>query len=381
MSDSELRVLAVADPAVRAYVEPGLGILERWRSGGRALTFDIVPWGDYYPTLLAQAERPAYDVAMIAGHLWLRDFAESGAILPLDGYLRELGPAYDDADIAPEIRRDCEWEGRRWLVPSFTDGHLVFYDAAAAASAGCSPAPTIRPRDLVVFARRVSGGGRRAALKAGPSEIFLDWLPYLLAEGAEPFDAEGRPTFDCEAGRRALGLYLEMLSLSVEGSVGFGNEEVLQALASGRALVGTSWGGQAARIVAAASGRRLGFAGFERPWSVAWSFAILSGSRRPREAFELLAYLSSKEVDRAVGRYAGSPTRLSAYADPAERAACPWYPAQLEMVRRAYSLPRLRGSGAIFGVLYEELSRAARGEASPAQALGAAERRVLELRG
>jgi multiple sugar transport system substrate-binding protein len=374
-----VKVLAVADPAVLAYVDPGLGILDRWRAERREVDFDILPWDRYYPTLLAQREKPEYDIAMIAGHLWLRDFAESGAILPLDEGFRSLPPSYGEDDLVDALRREAEWEGRRWLVPSFTDGHLIFYDAKAAADAGVALAPAVDPRGFASFARALCGGSRRLALKACPSEIFLDWLPYLLGEGAEPFDAEGRPTFRDERGLRALEAYLAMRDIALEGCAGYGNEGVRDALLSGRALLGASWGGQAAGIASGKRGR-FGFATFERPWNVAWSFAILSGTRRADEAFALLAYLSSREVDKAVGRFAGSPVRSSSYADPAEAAACPWYPVQLDMIRRAYTLPRLRSGGELFGVLYEELSRAFAGRVSPAEALAGAEGRINDIR-
>ncbi|MBU0927320.1 MAG: extracellular solute-binding protein [Spirochaetes bacterium] len=384
MAKRAVRVLAVADPAVRAYVEPGLGILDAWAARGEEpAAFDIVPWAEYSSLLEREcsSRSPEYDVVMIAGHLWLRDYAERGALASLGARIAALGPEYGDEDVLPEIRRETSWAGERWLLPSFTDGHLVFADSEALSALFPGSVPELlSTQELERAARRLAGAGGspRFGLKAHPSEIFLDWLPYALDEGVEPFDGDGLPTFNVPEGVGALSRYVGMRALSLGGCELAGNEEILEALRSRKALMAVSWGGQAGRI--AHGDRGFGYLGLTRPWNVTWSFGLLARSSAADDAFRFLAYLTGAPVDRAVGRYAGSPTRASSYADEESRALCPWYGAQESLVGRAYALPSFPGAGAALGILYEELASAFAGRSSPADALGRAEKRVLEAR-
>lgn len=78
-----IRVLAVDDPAVRAYVEPEYEILEKYKSQSDVdVIFDIIPWAQYYSKMMdAFQGKIKYDVVMVAGHLWAYDFVKKGISL------------------------------------------------------------------------------------------------------------------------------------------------------------------------------------------------------------------------------------------------------------------------------------------------------------
>ncbi len=382
MHTKKVRVLAVADPAVYVYGDPRYGILDGWRRlGEEPAVFDILPWAEYAPALARECSSPdpSYDIVMIAGHLWMRDYIESGAVEPLGSYVAALGKDYAYEDILPSVRSELSWNGEPWLLPSFTDGHLVFADTEAAKAAFGGAVPdAVSTYELDAAARRMAAaaGRRPVAMKAHPSEIFLDWLPWLLDEGAEPFDSGGRPLFNEPRGVRSLERYLALREVSLPGSESFGNGEILKAVRSREALMAVSWGGQAAPMFQGNPG--LSCIGLKRAWNVTWSFALLRKSSNKEAAFRFLAHVTAPAADKAVGRFAGSPVRESTYSDPSERAACPWYGAQYSLVRNAYALPKFPRSGAAFGVLYDEVSQAYGGRKSPSDALSSAERRILE---
>lgn len=387
-----VRVLAVGDPAVAAYTDPVRGFFAKSaaghsvasRPGAPGLEFDVLPWADYAARLELErkASKPSYDIVMIAGHLWLRDWVEAGALAPLDSKIASFGPAWGFADILPSVRKEIAWKGQTWLLPSFTDGHLVFCDAASAASL---PGGGLPPRVGSAWLKKAAAalakttkGKRPLVLKAHPSEIFLDWLPYLLEEGIEPFDFDGRPLFNSPKGVAALESYLALRDLALASSGETGNEGVAEALQSGKAKLGVSWGGQAAVIAGAEPGRFV-YATLERPWSVSWSFGLLAKSAKKEAALEALRSLCSAEADRAVGLLAGSPVRGATYDDPELAAACPWFPAQRAMLDSAYALPRFPGLGAAMGPLYARLSEAFAGKLGAKAALAAAEKDILAL--
>lgn len=368
-----IRVLGVADPAVFAYTDETLGILGGWkRAGGGDVDFNIVAWDRYLPTLSAQfeASTPAYDIVMLPGHLWLPEFVEARRLAPLGGHASAV-PSSEWEDLKPFVRDELEYEGEIFLMPSFTDGHVVFYRTDLLEGAAVEPLTT--PQELGERARAADGEGRRGiALKADPSEIFLDWLPYLWSFGGEFLSADGRPAFATAAGAESLEFYRSLRSHAPADTGAYGNEDIARVLREGEVAMATSWGGQAGFIYDAPSGFRIDIAAgtFDRPWNVVWSFGVLAGSADVSAAFEFLRYLSSPEVDRKVGRYAGSPVRGSTYA--ADRAEVPWYAVQEAMLDRASRLPRHPRMNRILPVVTGRIVRAFNGEASPREALDAA---------
>ncbi|MCE5170427.1 hypothetical protein LQV63_14015 [Paenibacillus profundus] len=96
------------------------------------------------------------------------------------------------------------------------------------------------------------------------------------------------------------------------------------------------------------------------------------------EANALLRYLSSKEADRIIGAYAGSPVRLSTYDSDGDKHS--WYDAHLSMLQQyAQPLPSLVRAGEVMGVLYQEIFEAFQGLRSAEAALKRAEARIIAL--
>jgi len=77
-----IRVLAVADPAVYVYADTKFNILNKFKEQtGIQVSFDIVPWADYYSILMNSFKEYKYDIVMVAGHLWLQNFIDNGYLL------------------------------------------------------------------------------------------------------------------------------------------------------------------------------------------------------------------------------------------------------------------------------------------------------------
>ena len=126
----KVRVLAVGDPAVYTYTSSEHSIVDQWsRETGVELDFSILAWPDYYSKLMnsLQSDNSEYDIVMIPGHLWLDDFVARGYLKPLDDYVDSLLQEYDYNDLIPSVRKELLSNGSTYLVPSFTDGHILFY--------------------------------------------------------------------------------------------------------------------------------------------------------------------------------------------------------------------------------------------------------------
>ncbi len=369
MFGDPVKVLAVDDPAVKAYVDPDLGVLAGWGGGG--VIFDIVPWDRYMAVMEdALAGRVDYDVVMVAGHLWKRDLVERGRLLPLGGL---------DSDILPAVARECSYGNETYLSPSFCDGHMVVYrkDSGAGSLLGDNGAVAVTPADYLEAARSLGPGS--TAVKADASEIFTDALPFLRMYGGDAYDVRGVPVCDSEAAIAGLETYLELRSFACGNAAESGNAEVAAALVGGSAALGITWSGQMGVVMAECGDREaFGFRTLTTAWNATWSFAVCAATPRPDAAKSLLVYLRSPDVDRVVGAASGAPVRESSYRAGMDE--YPWYRCQLEMIGTwARQLPDIRNAGARNACLYEEIHKCFAGGQSAADGLARAKKRIERI--
>ena len=368
-----MNVLAVGDPATDVYVEKGNNFLGRFeKQTGIHVIFNIVKWSEYYSTLLKSFQEYKYDILMVAGHLWLHEFVNKGYLQKLSGDFEET---YGYEDILPSIRREIELNHDKYLVPSFCDGHILLYRKS---QLNQELTEVVSTDDMIQVVKNNSEKHKETfILKAHPSEIFLDFLPYLRNEGIDAFDGNGLPLFNTSAGCIALQKYIDMKKYCAKEVASFGNEEVLEAIQRDQCKLGVSWGGQLGQIMneRCLNPDDIGFAALETSWNVTWSFGINHLCTDQASAERLLQYLTSKEIDQVVGAYCGNPTRRSSFL--AGQRKFRWYPVLLQMLERAKPLPHLPNTGQLIGKVTEEIVKAFNNELTPEQALEQAAHKIM----
>lgn len=381
--EKELKVLAVGDPAVYAYTDPRFSIIETFnREHNANIQFSIIPWNDYYNMMIKTFEGEYdYDIVMVAGHLWLKDFVSKN-------YLAEVSipqdEQYDADDIIDCIKNELLIDGKPYLYPSFSDGHILVYRKSVVEKQLGRTLPSVVSTDTIIsLATKCyeTWGMKGIALKAHPSEIFLDFLPYLRNEGLEAFDQVSHvPLINHPLAQKALDKYLLLKAFSFDDTNTYGNDEVREAFQQKKCALAVTWGGQLGFVLdeRCKEPEDVGFAAIQTAWNVTWSFAINQRSSNKMLANTFLAYLSSKEIDRIVGGYAGSPVRRSTYIADVEK--YPWYKTHRQLIETyAKPLPQMLNAGDKLAPLYEEISRAFSGEISSLVALEEAEKRILEI--
>lgn len=383
MEQTQVKILAVGDPAVYGYVEEKFEIISQYeKTKGIKIGFDIVEWKDYYDTMMeAFKGNGGYDIVMVAGHLWLRDFVSKGYLAPVE-YPNTSN--YHQQDILPVIRREMEIDGKDYLYPSFCDGHILLYRKSILKEVmGGLPNKVITTDELINMAKQCSNwkGMKGIALKAHPSEIFLDFLPYLRNEGIDAFDEHThKPTFNNEKGRSALKKYISLKEHAPLDTNKYGNEEVKRSFQNLETLLAVTWGGQLGFVLNedCKEIEDVGFSALDTAWNVTWSFGINRASSNWKESNRFLQYITSKEVDRIIGGYAGAPVRQSTYKT--DHHLYNWYDILLKMIEKhAKPLPQMENSGEIFGVLYNWISQAFDGKCGAKEALDEAEREINAL--
>ncbi len=372
------RILGPNDPALAA-----LGTILRshpeWET-----ELVILPWAEYQAALDAalQAKVTPFQAVCVPGHIWLPGLIDKGQLAAFNPLLVELPDeaqlAYDARDLVHNVAAEACFDGQTYLLPLFTDGHLLFFNKEYM---DLVDGATVSPLALDALAStvRLPAGVHALALKAHPSEIFLDWLPYLWEAGGEVIDQHGAPGFAGLAGIEALEYYVSLKRYCPSQPESYGNEEIAIALSQGQVALAASWGGQAAVIFSRQAD--LGVALFPQPWNTTWGVSL--PANQPESAklsmLERLYRACGPELDHEVTRVAGSPVRLSSYRAE-ECARYPWLAAQYEMLCRAKNLPTDPSLGSFLGDLYAAVFQAFIGQMPPEQALKQAEekaRRVL----
>jgi multiple sugar transport system substrate-binding protein len=341
----------------------------------------IIPWPDYQRTLMAgltAAESP-WQAAFIPGHIWLPDLASRGLLAPLELLLEEIPEAvrarYDAGDILPAVAAECRYEDREYLLPLFTDGHILFYlekcfDFPVDEAAG---APIVSTREIAALAQKAHHPPKHhgLALKADVSEIFTDWLPYLWEAGGRIFDDAGRPDIANPVNIDSLAYYCSLQEVCPPQTARYGNAEIAKVIQKEEAALVATWGGQAAPLFReGATGYRAAI--FPEPWNATWGVGVPANQpiEVQQQALAALMQAMGPDTDAAIITTAGSPVRASSYT-PEALARYPWLAAQRAMLARARPLPADPRLGLFLGDLYEYVHRAFTGEMTPAAALQA----------
>ena len=365
-----IRILGPNDPALEALKRS----MELHPEVACELT--IVAWDAYRGKLdeTLAAETPEYDAVFIPGHIWLPQLANDGLLQPIEPLQRqvaaEVAKAYDSADIFPSIQEECQFRGKQYVLPLFTDGHIVFYRADLATLPEVVN-PSEWPKHLAGL--NLPAGVSPFAMKAHASEILLDFLPSLWDFGGGLWSEDGKPLFDSPAVAKALEHYTSLRQFCAPDTHTYGNGEIVDAITQGKAAIVTSWGGQAAAIFdpkTNAHSADMRTAALRNAWNATWGAAIPAkvGSERATLALETLMRLMGEDGDRLVTEIAGSPVRRSSY-NAAEKAKYPWLASQQSLLENCQMLPTDPAFGAYLGPLYEEVYNAFIGEKTAIAAL------------
>lgn len=368
----ELRILAVGDPAVYGYTNTEFEIIKLYeKTKNINIIFDIIEWENYYDVLMDSFNNYKYDVVMVAGHLWLTDFVNKE-------YLMEINVSddalYDFDDILKVVQEEMKLNEKLYMLPSFCDGHMLAYRSDKVL---IDSDENISIKDIPIYLGEQTND--KTVLKAHSSEIFLDFLPYLRAFGADAFDNYGKPLFNNESGINALNYYKNMLNYSHKDTLNFGNNEVLQSIQNDNIIMAISWGGQIGQILndKCINKNNLKFIGLKESWNVTWSFAIPSLTSKKEDALSFIKYLSSKEVDRLIGGFSGNPTRKSTFRIDMDKHL--WYKNLLKMLNTSKPLPNLPNTGELIGIFTNELVKFMNNEQSAEETLNNAYNNIINL--
>jgi multiple sugar transport system substrate-binding protein len=160
-------------------------------------------------------------------------------------------------------------------------------------------------------------------------------------------------------------------------------DETTAALQHGLAAQSITWGDTAGAMEAAdqsAVAGKMGYASIpvldEGDTNIAhlgsWTYVLPTAGAQQDAAWEFVQWALSTDVQTELAKRGGLPALTSAFQDPELVASLPYWTQELTSLSEAKSRPRIPEWGAMSDILQQHISDAISGQATPADALGAA---------
>jgi multiple sugar transport system substrate-binding protein len=311
-----------------------------------------VPWTSAHEKLLTAFVGDATPDLAPLGNTWLAELAALDALAPLDAEIAR-SPSVRPADFFPGIWETGEIDGAVYGVPWYVDTRLLFYrpDLLAAAGFAAPPVTWAAWLDAMRAIKRRAAPGQFAVLL--PVDEFEQLVSLALQQDEPLLRDHGRfGNFSSPGFRRALGFYLQIFVEQLAPvTTQFEVPNPWDELARGyfsfflhgpwsigefkRRLPATQQALWRTAVLPGPHGPGAGIAGGS-------SLVIFRRSAHPREAWQLVEYLSRPEIQRAFYELSGDlPPRRASWDDP-RLAGDPYvqpFRDQLERVRRTPPVP------------------------------------------
>jgi len=271
--------------------------------------------------------------------IWPGDIAEH--LVDLNAY---GAPKYVK-DMFPAMVANDQVKGKQVAVPWFTDAGLLFYRADLLQKYGYKGAPK-NWKELEAMAKKIQDGERAAGNQDFWGYVWqgnayegltCDALEWLVSKGGGSIvEPDGRVTIDNPKAAAALDMAAGWVgTISPAGVTGYGEEDARHVFQAGNAAFMRNWPyayslGQAADSVIAGkfdvSPLPAGEAGRAAAALGGWQIAVSKYSKHPKEAADLLFFLTSasQQKMRAIqGSF--QPTIKALYKDKEVLAAAPFF--------------------------------------------------------
>ncbi len=352
--------------------------------------FEAMPYDAMRDKILTSflAPEATYDI-IILDNPWVDEFAHAGYLLPLDDRIAAT-KGYDYADFVGPLREIGEVDGKIYGVPyyNYALGLIVRQDLFDEQGI---PVPTTLDDYVATVKKLTHDGFYGAAMQPQRGyKIFEEWKNWLYAAGGDLVDKQGNVILDSPEGVRALKLYIDTYHTAAPpGSLNWGFDEALRAVASGKAATMLSYNWMLPTLnnpegpAGALAGR---FQLHEVPGGKAvlgaWHWAIPKNTANADAAWTYISWLTSKEVDKQRVIAGGAPTRVSVMKDPEvweKGFGEHYYKTVLAILEDAEPLATGDHAEEVIDIVGTELNAAVAGQKSPEQALKDATERVRPL--
>ncbi len=285
--------------------------------------------------------------------IWPAEFASAGWALPLD---RFFPTAEQDKFLKAPIEAN-HYRGQIFGVPVFIDAGVLYYRKDLLQKYSLSQ-PRSWP-ELVEQAKTILAREQDPQLVGFSGQfkqyegLICNMMEYIVSNNGSLWDAKRLvSTLDQPAAREAVRFVRDKIigEISNRGVLAYEEPESLALFTQGRAIFHRNWpyawnfanDPAQSRIAGKVGMMPLpGFPGGKGASTLGgWQLGVSRFSTKPDLAWRLVAFMSSKEIQKRIALFTGrGPTRLALYDDPELSAKIPQIKSLLETFKQAVPRP------------------------------------------
>lgn len=348
-----------------------------------------------------------YDVVQAAAPRFF-GYAKNSYLRPLDEYVNDtaITPVeYDWNDLIPGIMNRGVVDGVRYAIPAFhyinylsykkdllTDPfNMDAFKAKYGYSYGVPPRNLAEYKNVVEFFHKPpSRYGTTICAKRGYAAV-ADWLVLLAAHGGEIVDSQGTPQMTSKAAIDSVNDFVWLVKHSPPGAVEWEWDGNAQAMGSGTVALSIQWADHGVYFETDPASKVQGKIGYDAFPSIQtgkkvalWDGSLLgisSHSKHPREGYEFIEWVLSKNTQLEWARLGSTPTRISVFNDPDLRKQWPYYQAIQDSMAEGvvFAHPQLTETAEVEDIVALYLSKATIGEATAEEACKGAQADIQAL--
>jgi multiple sugar transport system substrate-binding protein len=268
---------------------------------------ETVPYADYQQrlTLAVEGGNPP-DIATL-DQIWQAQFADAGAVIPLDDYVAESESVTED-NFFPGAWESALWDGQVWGVPFNVDvWQFTYYNQALLEEAGVDPSQLETWEGLTEAAEALTGDGQYGVGLFGQAYESLTVVmnSFVFSNGGEIIDADGVCRLDEPEAIEALEYLASLAPYAPEGVLGASNEDMRELFLN--ETLATEWWPALEQPTLQDSDVDWGFAVGTAPEGQTpigtyggWNLAIFEGAENPDAAWQFIEFLTDPEVNPRV---------------------------------------------------------------------------------
>jgi ABC-type glycerol-3-phosphate transport system substrate-binding protein len=328
----------------------------------------------------------AYDL-VFAQEVWIPEYVSSGYLRALNDYLSNpalTGKDFDFADFEQSLIQTDTIDSKLYGLPTFVQTPLVVFNKDVFGRLGAQTPKTWD--DTLSIASKLHQNGTGIALPAKEGLAAVDvWIALARSNNGGYFDSAGKLNLVTPENIATCQFWKDLVAVSMRGSTNWHFDDVNKAVQFGQAPYGITISGLAGQLEDPKESKVAGKIGYaplpfkQRPFGTlsVWSWCVTADSKHPKEAFRLAAWLTSKQVEKAMSLKNGQVcARKSVLADPDLVNKAPYLPAITESLENADTEPRDKNSPKLMDAMQAALSRIAAGGGEPKPELESVQRQL-----
>lgn len=362
---------------------------------GIEVKVDAIDYGQLYQkqTLNMSGKTGGYDLVW-AQEIWLPKYVSLGYLADMNQFMDDKAvmdkiPGFDLANYNQSLVKTDTIDGKLYGLPTFIQTPMLVYNKEMFEQAGIPVPEKWTWEETLKAAKAFKDKGTGIAVPAKQGMAAVDVFAAIMrSNGGDYFGADGKLALNQEANVEAAQFWKDLADVSMQGSATWHWDEVNKAVQFGQAPIGITISGLVNQLEDPANSKVAGKIGYAAlPYSkntygtlALWSWCVTADSTHPKEAFQLAAWLTSKETEKKMTVKDGQISAVtSLFSDPDLTGKMPWLPGLSQALENSATQPLSDNAPQLTDKMAEILSGIFTGTKAPKDALDGAQKALADL--